>query len=398
MSGLAALAIAYIFSQLYRSFLAVLTPQLTLELGMSKAELSFAAGLWFITFAASQFAVGVSLDRFGPRRTAASMFGLAGASGAFLFANAHSPRMLIVAMGLLGIGCAPVLMASLFIFAKRFPAARFAIMSSWLVAFGSLGNVVSTSPMAEAAARFGWRPVMLGLGTANLLVALAILLLVRDPVVTQRGGDGFRGFIRLLKIPQLWTIFPMILLCYAPVAGIRGLWAGPYMADLYNADSLAIGRITLWMAVAMIVGSVLYGPMDRWFNTRKWIVLVGGLVTLLSISSFVVVPQPSLSVATLLLMLIGVSGVSYAVLMAHGRAFIPTELMGRGVTLLNFFSIFGAGLLQLISGSVVAAQTNPSSPASYQILFATYAGFLFISLSIYLNSHDAKPGEPVADA
>ncbi|MEE9319140.1 MAG: MFS transporter [Granulosicoccus sp.] len=395
MSGLAALAVAYVFSQLYRSFLAVLTPQLTLELGMSKAELSFAAGLWFITFAASQFAVGVGLDRFGPRRTAASMFGLAGAGGAFLFAYAHSPLTLIVSMGLLGIGCAPILMASLYIFAQRYPVTRFAIMSSWLVAFGNLGNVVGTSPMAEAATRFGWRTVMLGLGFTNLLVALAILQLVRDPVTTQRVSDGFRGFLRLLKIPYLWAIFPMIMLCYAPVAGIRGLWAGPYLTDLYNADSLTIGRITFWMAVAMIVGSVLYGPMDRWFNTRKWIVLTGGLVTLVAISSFVIVPQPPLPVATLLFILIGVSGVSYAVLMAHGRAFIPAELMGRGVTLLNFFSIFGAGLLQFISGSVVAARTDPSSPASYQLLFATYAGLLFICLAIYMTSRDAKPDESV---
>ena len=70
MAGIAALAIGYVLSQFYRSFMAVLTPVLTGELGMTKVELSAASGAWFIAFALMQFAVGVSLDRLGPRRTA----------------------------------------------------------------------------------------------------------------------------------------------------------------------------------------------------------------------------------------------------------------------------------------------------------------------------------------
>ena len=70
MAGIAALAIAYVLSQFYRSFLAVLTPALTAELGATKAQLSLASGAFFIAFALAQFAIGVSLDRFGPKRTA----------------------------------------------------------------------------------------------------------------------------------------------------------------------------------------------------------------------------------------------------------------------------------------------------------------------------------------
>ncbi|MEP4115177.1 MAG: MFS transporter, partial [Nitratireductor sp.] len=73
MAGIVAFAFAYILSQFYRSFLAVLTPALTSELGASKADLSLASGAWFIAFALMQFIVGVSLDRFGPRRTASIM-------------------------------------------------------------------------------------------------------------------------------------------------------------------------------------------------------------------------------------------------------------------------------------------------------------------------------------
>ena len=48
MAGIAALAIAYVLSQFYRSFLAVLTPALTAELGATKAQLSLASGAFFM--------------------------------------------------------------------------------------------------------------------------------------------------------------------------------------------------------------------------------------------------------------------------------------------------------------------------------------------------------------
>ena len=119
MAGIAALTVAYVLSQFYRAFLAVLSPALIADLGATKADLSVASGAWFLAFAAMQFAVGVSLDRFGPRRTASSLLLLGGGGGAFLFAIATAPWMITVAMVLIGIGCSSVLMASVYIFARR---------------------------------------------------------------------------------------------------------------------------------------------------------------------------------------------------------------------------------------------------------------------------------------
>ena len=148
MAGIAALALAYVLSQFYRSFLAVLAPALIQDLGATKADLSEASGAWFIAFALMQFFVGVSLDRFGPRLTAAVMLGVAGGGGALLFAAATAPWMITLAMVLIGIGCAPVLMAAFFIFARAYSPARFALYASWMVAFGSAGNVIGATPLA----------------------------------------------------------------------------------------------------------------------------------------------------------------------------------------------------------------------------------------------------------
>lgn len=395
MPGLISLAVAYVLSQFYRSFLAVLTPQLTADLGADKADLSLASGLWFILFGLMQFVVGVCLDRYGPRRTAGYIFGLAGTSGAIAFTTAESPTAIIIAMSLFGIACSPVLMASLFIFARRFDMRQFAIMTSSFVAFGNLGNVIGASPMATAAELYGWRTVMAGLGLLTFIVSVIILKYLKDPESVSSSGLGWSGYITLLKTRMLWAILLMSLFCYAPVAGIRGLWAGPYLTDLFSADSLQIGQVTLWMAVAMVVGSLAYGPLDRIFNTRKWIVFTGNSIVFCVLAYFVVNPVPSLELVTLLFITLGICGTSYGVLIAHGRTFLPDHLIGRGVTLMNFGSIFGVGLMQFVTGGIISERADTASPATYQILFGTYAAVVLVALLVYLTSRDAPPNKDV---
>lgn len=393
MAGIAVLAVAYVLSQFYRSFLAVLTPALTADLGATKAELSFASGVWFIVFALMQFAVGVCLDRFGPRRTAATLLALGGGGGAMLFAVADSPATISIAMGLIGAGCSPVLMAPLFIFAKTFSPARFAVLTSWFVAIGSLGNVVGATPMAAAAEAFGWREVMVGLGIVTLLVAAAIQIIVRDPPQDESGaGAGMSGYLELLRMKVLWPIIPLMAINYAPPAGIRGLWAGPYLTEVYGLDALAIGNVTLFMALGMVAGSFLYGPLDTMFGTRKWVAAGGNVISLGAVICLAAFPLAGVPVATVLLVVIGVVGMGYGMIMAHARAFFPPHLTGRGVTLMNFFSIGGVGAMQFATGAVVENATVPGDPAAaYVALFGFYALLLAGSLVIYLFSRDSAP-------
>jgi MFS family permease len=398
MAGITALAVAYVLSQFYRSFLAVLTPALTAELGATKGDLSLASGIYFLTFALAQFPIGVSLDRFGPRRTCAVLLAAGGAGGALVFSLAQSPGVVVAAMALIGIGCAPVLMASLFIFARIYTPARFAVLTSWLIAFGALGNVVGASPLANAAEAFGWRPVMAGLGLITLFSALSVLLLVRDPAAPKtmrQGGSGLRGYLELLRMPVLWPIIPITALNYAPPIGIRGLWAGPYLQDVYGADTLTIGNITFFMALAMVAGNFIYGPLDQMLGTRKWVGVGGTAIALAGLGYLALNAVTDTTVVTALLIIIGLAGGAYGLLMAHARAFFPPHLVGRGVTLMNFFTIGGVGIMQFATGAVVSAAADPHDPAApYAALFGFYFALLTVALAVYLLSRDAKPERP----
>ena len=80
-AGIAFLVIAYMLSQFYRAFLAVLSPVLMDELGATTGDLARASGLWFICFAAMQLPVGWALDHLGQgarRRHCSSSAAVAG--------------------------------------------------------------------------------------------------------------------------------------------------------------------------------------------------------------------------------------------------------------------------------------------------------------------------------
>ena len=74
--------------------------------------------------------------------------------------------------------------------------------------------------------------------------------------------------------------------------------------------------------------------------------------------------------------LIGGFGMTYGVLMAHGRSFVPDHLLGRGITLLNVLFIGGAGVLQPLSGALMKRMQDMPPAEAYATLHLIFAGLL----------------------
>jgi Na+/melibiose symporter-like transporter len=230
------------------------------------------------------------------------------------------------------------------------------------------------------------------MGVATALSALSVFVLVRDPPrLAARAGDGFfSGLIDVLKIRHLWPLLPITGVSYAVVLAERGLWAGPYFSSVYGLDPVARGHALLVMAAAMSAGAILYGPLDRMLGTRKWIVFGGVAMTALCFALLGLGNLP-LWAAIAVMGLLGAFGMTYGVLMAHGRSFVPDHLLGRGITLLNVLFIGGAGLLQPVSGAMMTAMQARPPAEAYALLHLGFAGLLVAGLAIYLFAQDRPP-------
>jgi len=378
-AGIAALVLAYVLSQFYRVFLAVMAPALQAGIGVGPDDLARASSLWFLAFALMQFLVGSALDRIGPRATV-SVLMAAGGLGALLFGLAEGPGSIAAAMVLIGVGCSPVLMASYYIFARSFSPALFGTLAGAIIGVGGLGNLGGSVPLTMAVAAFGWRGAMFGLAGATLAVALLLALFVRNPAPL--AAHGPQGSLRdVLRIRALWFILPMMGATYGPAVAVRGLWLGPYLGEEYHADPAGIGHVALMMALAMIAGNFAYGPADRWFGSRKRVVLAGTLIGAGAFATLALAPGIGLIPATALMVVMGFTGASYSMIMAHGRAFLPPHLLGRGVALINFFGIAGAGLMQAASGPLHGA-------GGYPLLFGFFTLLLLAGCLLYSFTED----------
>ncbi|MDQ4061346.1 MAG: MFS transporter, partial [Pseudomonadota bacterium] len=347
MATFGIIVLAYVLSQFFRSFLAVVAPQLATDLGLGPAELGSLSAVWFAAFALAQFPIGWALDTIGPRRTVGGLM-LAATAGSLLFSAAQGFTAGALAMALIGIGCAPVFMGGLYVLGRSYPPDRFVALSSVLFGIGNAGNLLAATPLALAAEALGWRTSMGAIAGLTFITALLLVLLLKDPppaAGAEQGGTALGALLSIVSLRALWPLIPLTLVGYAVVAAERSLWAGPYLSEVHGLGAVSRANGVLAMAVAMSVGAFAYGPLERLLRGPKSAVLLGSLITGALFVALGSLPRVSASFAVTALSLVGGFGLTYTILMAHARRFFPDHLLGRGVTFFNFLAIGGAGLV-----------------------------------------------------
>jgi MFS family permease len=398
--ALAAIVAVAALSQFFRSCLGVIAPELSRDLEMSPEQLGSANGAFFLAMAATQIPVGMLFDRIGPRLTVAAFTAVA-VAGAAWQAMAASAEEMIVARFVVGLGCAASFMGAVTLCSHWYPGPRLSTVLSRMFAFSQVGIFLAATPLALASAALGWRWAFAAVAVVTALAGLAFWLTVRDRAQPQllapeTAREVLRGLASVWRTPGLAPVLAIHTFAYASMATVLGLWAGPYLADVHGLDGAARGNVILAMAAAQLVGILAFGPLDRIFNTRKWIVVPGALCTVLLLAVLALVPGLPLPAAVAVLVLFcGVT--SYAVvIVAHGSSLFPRHLTGRGVTTVNLAQVVGLALLPVISGALVGSfpEVNGAPPeVAYRWAFGSIALTLAAGLAIYLTAKDARPDE-----
>ena len=83
------------------------------------------------------------------------------------------------------------------------------------------------------------------------------------------------------------------------------------------------------MVLMLNLGTLAYGPLDRWFGTRRGVVLAGAGSSMLILVILAGLPDPPLWLVVVLFLGLGLTSPFYVTLTAHGRSFVPIERAGR---------------------------------------------------------------------
>lgn len=372
---------AYFMSYFFRSANAVIAPTLVREMGLSAADLGLMTSLFFATFAAVQTPVGVGLDRWGPRWVTPLLM-LVGVVGALIFAVAPSFPVLALGRALIGMGMAGVLMGSLKIFSQWFSAERFATVSGLLVGIGALGSLTAATPLAWLAAQIGWRNIFVTGALLTAFFATAIMIWARNtpPGVAWTGGSNNAGSLMdIFRKPQVWRITPLIFFLAGGLMGFHGLWAGPYLFDVYGLSPIAGGNILLWLGVGVTIGYGASGWLADQFGLGR-ILAIGSLLFTLCLFGLALLPP--LSVVVVLYVIFGITGGFNVMLMAQARQLFPLAMTGKAVSAVNMFGIGGTFILQWVMGLII--NRFPADAAGHYPPQAYTTSLLFLAIGSLL--------------
>jgi predicted MFS family arabinose efflux permease len=380
-------------SQFYRVSNSVIAPELTRDLQLSSAQLGWAGSAFFFALFAVQLPVGLWFDRYGARRTVSSVSLLA-AAGAVWIAQATDATGLIAGRVVVGVGCAASFMSVVFLCARWFEARQLSTALSWVFAASNIGTLAAATPLAWVAGAVGWRNGFLGLAVVTILVALLFYAVVRDRPpgsalpATHRESlhDVFRGLWEVWRTPGLLPLLSMHFFAYATMLTILGIWAGPYLYDVHQLDSVQRGNVLFAMAVAQTLGILAYGPMDRVLRSRKKVVLIGTYLSVAVLLAMALIARPSLPIAAGLLVAICFFCAFGTVIVAQGRSLFPDRLGGRAVTTVNMAQCLGLTVLPAVTGYIVEGFS--ASDLGYRWVFGTLAGGLVLGSLAYLRSRD----------
>jgi predicted MFS family arabinose efflux permease len=256
-----AFAAGYLLSYLYRTVNAVISPELSRELGLAPGSLGLLTSAYFVAFAAMQIPVGMLLDRYGPRRVEPVLLAIA-AAGALCFALADGLTGLTLARALIGAGVAACLMAPLKAIALWYPPQRQASLAGWIMVAGGMGALAATTPL-EFALRFAsWRTIFVVLAALTAVVAVWIWFKVPDvpkPAAAPSFGAQWQGVRRVFAHPRFWWIAPLAGFGMGSFMAVQGLWAVPWMLDVAGMTRAAAATHLLAMGGVMLAAYLLLG-------------------------------------------------------------------------------------------------------------------------------------------
>lgn len=356
-----ALTLGHVFSNAVRTLPAMAADVLQADLGVSADGLAALTGAFPAAFALTMLPVGVALDRFGVKPTALALLAIA-AVGAALGAAATGPWSMLAAQLVLGIGCSGMLMCPMTYAAKNLPPQKFGLWGGVIQAFGNTGMLLSASPLALLVDHAGWRSGYLACAALAVAAALIVVIVVREvrtaPQARRSMLEDARDVITLGLSRSIRGPVVIAFASFAAVLGVRGLWGGPWLMDIKGLARVPAGNVLLACTIALIIGPVVAGMLERRFQRHRRGLLAAGHLGAAGAIVLIVAGGAfgwSVAMDAVLLFAFGLLVSAQVICFALVRAAVPPDRVGRALSAMNVSFFGGAAVLQAVSGIAAAS-------------------------------------------
>lgn len=318
----------------------VMSSQLMSAYSLTGAGLGNLAACFFYAYLLMQIPVGLILDRWSPRLVTAAAV-LVCALSTLAFAHAQILMWAQISRFMMGLAAAFAAVSCFKLTAIWFPKNRFALVSGLSMTAAMLGAVGGEAPLSFLVGHFGWRHALGLIAVPGLILALLMVLFIRDKKQTdelthQTHSALSDKFSRIFCNKQTWLLSLYSGFAFAPVSVFGGLWGVSFIEKTYHCNALEAASAVSLIFIGFAVGCPGAGWFSDYIGRRKPVMLSGTILALATIVSVLYLPLSS-TLLQISLFLFGFGASGFFVCFAMIREINPLIFTA---TVLGFMNTF----------------------------------------------------------
>lgn len=387
-----------IVNYLDRSTLAIANSTISGELGLSATDMGILLSVFSWSYAFAQLPAGPLLDRFGARTVLGIgllVWSVAQGAGG-LVRGMHD---MLITRVVVGLGEGPMFPANAKVVSESFPKDRRGFPLGVTTSASTIGPAIAPPLLTWLMLTFGWRAMFITMGVVGVVLALAWLMLYRNPelqnnldqAVDERHGLtsggrrtwSFKEWFYLLRFRTTWSMIGgFIGVIYSIYLYLT--WLPAYFEKAHGISIADVGVAlifpyvagTLGMLGGGALGDVIARRAQNVTRARKWPVvlglLVGGLCSL-----------PAALTESTVMSIIWICCAQFFINMASSGAWAMAATLaderttGSLGSLQNFGGYFGGAFAPLITGILLDATGSFVAALMIASLVAVAAAFLY---------------------
>ncbi len=391
----------YVVAYFHRIAPAVLAKDLMRTFAATGVEVATMSALYLYAFAVMQFAVGAAVDAWGPRKAVAAGALVMGLGGA-VFAAAQVLPVIYAARVVVGAGASVVFIGTLKQVGAWFRPDEFGTWSGLTQVAGNLGGLLATAPLALVVSLAGWRATFGGVAGLSFALAALCLAVVRDrpedagfPPPVPRGPapklSVAQGYRKVWGNARTWPMFVVFFCQYGTLISFSGLWAVPWMRDVYGLSAKDAARLVSLVGIGVVFGAPAAGFLsDRVFRARR---LPYILFTLVYTAVWACIALPAGGPPRFLLgplcFFVGLTASCFTLTWVLAREINPPRFSGIATSTVNAGGFLGAAVMQNVLGRILDAHwlgtleqgARRYPAAGYHAAFLASLGTLLVALA-----------------
>lgn len=381
-------AIASLFYA-YQYILRVM-PNIMLDEIMQRFDISTAtfgqfSGVYYLGYSLMHLPVGIMLDRYGPKKIM-SLCILLTVIGLTPLLFAEHWIYPIFGRLLIGIGSSAAILGLFKIIRMTFSEERFSRMLSLSVTIGLIGAIYGGGPVQTLLDSIGYQSVIVWVGFAGLLLALATYWIVPD-VAYQPQGSVFSNIREVISNRRVIGCSLFAGLMVGPLEGFADVWGTSFLKSVYGFDGTVAASLPSLIFVGMCFGSPVLNFISERTKSTLGTIMGAGAFMAVAFTSLILFPLPS-SLLSISFIAVGVCCAYQILAIYKASTYVREEVAGLTTAVANMIiMIFGYAFHALI-GATINAFGGASSATAFLMgigvipvaLMVGTVGFFYLSL------------------